>query len=100
MTSGSTPGRYGFRPSTKQRASLRRLLLSVAFAAVAGAADSSVTEENAATFYRDFVRLTKQPHYVAPLTARLCTTRPSPETDEREKQMTGPLYLARVHLYA
>jgi hypothetical protein len=58
-----------------------------------------ITAQNVFTFYREFSRLTKEPHLVAPLTATLCTF-PTPELVEREKHKTGPHYLARVHLYA
>ena len=63
------------------------------------AAEIVVTESNAPSFYRDFTRLTKRPHRVAPLTATLCTI-PSRAVVEREKQMTGLHYMASVHLYA
>jgi hypothetical protein len=63
------------------------------------AADLIVTEQTAPTFYRDFTRLTKRPHRVAPLTATLCTI-PTRAVVEREKQMTGLHYQASVHLYA
>ena len=58
-------------------------------------------QEQRFKFYKPFrfQRLTKQPHYVAPLTAILCTF-PSPELIEREKAATGPHYHARVHIYS
>jgi hypothetical protein len=78
-------------------------ILGFAVATVAAVAAVSaeliVNEKNARTFYREFTRLTKRPHVVAPLTAALCTI-PSQAVVEREKQMTGPHYKASVHLYA
>jgi cytochrome P460 len=82
------------------RAPLGFILLSVVMGTAATRAEDFVTEDNAATFYRDFTRLTKAPHFVAPLTAVKCTTLDDPAITEREKQMTGPHYMARVHLYA
>jgi len=59
----------------------------------------TVTEQSAFTFYKPFKRLTKQPQYVAPLTAVLCSL-PSPASLEQEKAATGPHYHAYVHIYA
>ena len=78
------------------------LLLFLAAATVLGSeepAQVTVTKDTAFTFYRPFKRLTKEPHYVAPLTAILCTY-PSPELIEREKRATGPHFQASVHIYA
>jgi hypothetical protein len=66
---------------------------------VAAAADVAVTEKNVATFYRDFHRLTKQPHRIAPLTGFLCRT-PTPADYEWEKKQTGPHHHKSIHLYA
>lgn len=73
--------------------------VAAAIALTVVAADLAVTEQTASTFYRDFTRLTKRPHRVAPLTATLCTI-PSRAVVEREKQMTGLHYWASVHVYA
>jgi hypothetical protein len=82
------------------KSSLQCLIYVVATGATAiASAEPGVTEANAATFYRNFVRLTERPHQVAPLTAALCTI-PSQAVVEREKQLTGPHYKASVHLYA
>lgn len=67
-------------------------------AVVAISADRVVNEKNALSFYREFTRITKHPHPVAPLTAALCTV-PSNAVAEREKQVTGLHYKASVHLY-
>ena len=73
-------------------------------AAVAVAAELVVDAPNVRSFYRDFPRLTRQPHLVAPLFSTLCTVGPSQVAidgrREIEKQRTGPHHLARVHLYA
>lgn len=77
-------------------------LLGIALAVVAVAAASTqivVNEGNALSFYRDFTRLTRQPHLVSPVTAALCTI-PSAAATEGEKQRLGPHYQARVHVYA
>src|SRR5215211_1620862 len=63
------------------------------------AAEVVVTEKNVATFYRDFHRLTKQPHRVAPLTGFMCRA-PTPAHYELEKKATGPHYHRSIHLYA
>jgi Cytochrome P460 len=68
-------------------------------ALVAVSAELVVNQQNARTFYRDFTRLTKHPHLVAPLTAALCTT-PSHAVIEQESRMSGPHYKSQVHLYA
>ena len=68
-------------------------------AVAAASAALVVNEKNARTFYRDFTRLTKHPHLVAPLTATLCTTL-SHAVVEREKRTTGPHYRTSIHLYA
>ena len=73
--------------------------IALASALAVFAADLVVTEKNAPSFYRDFTRLTKRPHRVAPITATLCTI-PSRAVVEREKQATGLHYMASVHLYA
>lgn len=83
---------------------MKSLLQWLVCAAAVGAtgiasAEFAITEANAASFYRNFVRLTERPHPVAPLTAALCTI-PSQASVEREKQLTGPHYQASVHLYA
>jgi hypothetical protein len=87
---------------TRQRvkSSLQWLLCAVAAGAAGiASAELAVTEANAATFYRNFVRLTERPHPVAPLTAALCTI-PSQAVVEREMQVSGPHYQTSVHLYA
>jgi hypothetical protein len=82
------------------KSSLQWLIQVVAAGATTiASAELGVTETNAATFYRNFVRLTERPHPVAPLTAALCTI-PSQAVVEREKQFTGPHYKTSVHLYA
>lgn len=63
------------------------------------AADLIVTETNVASFYREFSRLTTEPHLVAPLTGELCRTPPK-ELLEEERRMTGPHHLWSIHLYA
>ena len=57
-----------------------------------------VTKETVFTIYRSFKRLTKQPHFVAPLTAVLCIA-PAPAIAEREKRATGPHYRTFIHVY-
>ena len=60
---------------------------------------ATITEANARTFYRAFVRLTKEPRHVAPLTAVLCRP-PGADQQAAEKKATGPHYQAYVHIYA
>jgi hypothetical protein len=82
------------------KSSLQWLVCAVAVAAAGiASAELTITQANAASFYRNFVRLTERPHQVAPLTAALCTI-PSQAVVEREKQLTGPHYRTSVHLYA
>jgi len=59
----------------------------------------TVTEQSAFTFYKPFQRLTKEPIFVAPLTAALCTEG-TPEQREREKAATGLHYRTLIHIYA
>lgn len=58
-----------------------------------------ITKDSVATFYRNFKRLTVQPHYVAPLTGMLCRS-PSKEQLDKETTMTGPHTRVLVHIYA
>ena len=82
------------------KSSLQRLVCAAAVGAMGiASAELAITEANAASFYRNFVRLTERPHPVAPLTAALCTI-PSQAVVEREKLLTGPHYQTSVHLYA
>ena len=66
---------------------------------LAGDPPPAVTKDTVSTFYRQFKRVTKDPHYVAPLTATLCMA-PGPELVEREKRMTGLHHRTSVHIYA
>lgn len=72
-------------------------------AAAAAAADLVVNAANVRSFYRDFPRLTRQPHLVAPIFSTLCTAGHSQVAidlkHDMEKQRSGPHHLARVHLY-
>jgi hypothetical protein len=86
-------------PHLKHPPILALVLVSLSIMAIG--ADLVVTGSNARTFYRDFERLTRQPHYVSPVVALRCTTAPPSAAEiEREKQLSGPHHQARVHLYA
>ncbi len=58
-----------------------------------------ITKDSAATFYREFKRLTTEPRYIAPLTALLCKT-PGKELLDKEQAITGPHTRVAVHIYA
>src|SRR4051812_12380984 len=83
-------------------------LTIVAFTALASAlavfaSDLVVTENNAASFYRDFTRLTKKPHYVSYRLWIGCASvsrAVREEVEEHEKERPGPHFKTAVHLYA
>lgn len=78
----------------------QHLIIFLAAASLLSAAEPLVvTKESAATFYREFKRLTKEPRHVAPLTATLCIT-PSKELMDKEKAMTGPHHQNWIQIYA
>jgi hypothetical protein len=69
-----------------------------ALVATTASAELIVSESNAASFYRDYRRLTKVPRRVDPVIASLCTTF-GPPVEKQERAMTGPHYRAHVHVY-
>lgn len=78
----------------------RLLVIFLSAAFILSAAEPLViTKDSAATFYRGFKRLTKEPHYVAPLTAGLCIT-PSQAVLDKERALTGPHVRTMIHIYA
>ena len=81
------------------RAALMCLSLSAVLIAADDSTEISITKDTATTFYRNFKRLTQQPHHVAPLIAVSCIS-PSPDPIELERRATGPHFSARVHIYA
>jgi len=78
----------------------RHFIILVSMTSLLWAAEPLViTKDSAATFYREFKRLTGEPRYIAPLTAALCRT-PSKEQLDKEQAITGPHTRVAVHLYA
>ena len=78
----------------------RRFLILIFITSLLAAAEPVVvTKESAATFYREFKRLTAEPRHVAPLTAMLCKT-PGKALLDKERAMTGPHTRVSVHIYA
>ena len=78
----------------------RQTAILVFLASVLVAAEPvAITKKTAATFYREFKRLTAEPRYIAPLTAGLCDTRRKDLLD-KERAMTGPHTRVSVHIYA
>ena len=78
----------------------RHLILFLSAASLLSAAEPLVvTKDSAATFYRKFKRLTKEPRHVAPLTAGLCRTVTKDDL-AREKAIAGPHTQHWVHIYA
>ena len=76
------------------------LIILISAASILSAAEPPViTKDSAATFYREFKRLTPTPRLVAPLTAELCITPPK-EMLDKEKAMTGPHHRHVIHIYA
>ncbi len=78
----------------------RHLSIFLSTALILSAAEPLViTKDSAATFYREFKRLTKEPRHVAPLTAGLCSP-PSQAVLDREKAIVGPHAQTWIHIYA
>jgi len=75
------------------------LLALAATPALMAAEPVKVTEANARTFYRDFVRLTAHARYVAPATSVLCRA-PTAAMVAQDKKALGPHYQAQIHVYA
>lgn len=78
----------------------RHLIIFLAAASLPSAAEPLVvTKESAATFYREFKRLTKEPRHVAPLTAELCRTVTKDDL-ARDKAIAGPHAQNWIYIYA
>jgi hypothetical protein len=75
------------------------LLTLMAFGARAEEkAPLTVTEANAGTFYRDYIRLTEKPHYLPRAFATLCRL-PPPASVEQQRRALGPHFETYVHVY-
>lgn len=58
-----------------------------------------ITKDSAATFYREFKRLTKEPHYVSPRFWLSCVGL-SKDDLAKERAITGPHTAVAVHIFA
>lgn len=72
-----------------------------AIIALAGhAAETTVTRDNAATFYRDFTRLTPELHRVPPAIWLLCRLPVGKEQEALDRRAAGIHYGLGLHVYA